>query len=182
MQEQNEIVSDLKGESNFAFGMLYDNYFVVVSRFVTNNSGTTFDAEDVFQDSMLVLVEKLRKDDFILTASIKTYIVAIAKHLWLNQLRKGKREIAITDEHQNKLWQDIDLSIEQEKTYWDKLQFYMTKITDHCSRLMHDMFFKNKPIDQIQKEHGYTNKHNAQNQKHKCIEQIRKVKEKEEKK
>lgn len=44
------------------------------------------------------------------------------------------------------------------------------------------MFFKNKPIEQIQKDYGYSTKHNAQNQKHKCVEQIRKVKEQEEKK
>jgi len=37
-------------------------------------------------------------------------------------------------------------------------------------------FFKNNPIEQIPKDYGYYTKHNAQNQKHKCVEQIRKVK------
>lgn len=91
--------------------------------------------------------------------------MAIAKHLGFNKLRSISHETEITDLHYSKLLQEIDLSIEQEKTYWDKLQFYMIKITDHCSRLMHDMFFKNKPIEQIQIEHGYSTKHNAQNQK-----------------
>ena len=44
------------------------------------------------------------------------------------------------------------------------------------------MFFKNKPIEQIQKDYGYSNKHNTQNQKHQSVDQIRKVKEQEEKK
>lgn len=44
------------------------------------------------------------------------------------------------------------------------------------------MFFKNKPIEQIQKEYGYSTKHNAQNQKHKCVEQIRKVKKRKQRK
>jgi len=42
------------------------------------------------------------------------------------------------------------------------------------------MFFKEKAIELIQKEYGYSTKHNAQNQKHKCVEQIRKIKAKEE--
>jgi DNA-directed RNA polymerase specialized sigma24 family protein len=181
MEEHINILTDLKGESSYAFGILYKNHFVMVSRFVIKNSGTALDAEDVFQDTMLVLVEKLRQDDFVLTASIKTYIMAISKHLWFKKLRSASRELEFTDVHNSKLLQEIEFSIEQEKTYWDKLQFYMTKITDHCSRLMHDMFFKNKPIEQIQIEHGYTSRHNAQNQKHKCMEQIRKVKNEDEK-
>lgn len=181
MDSNTDIIIDLKGESNYAFGALYKNYFRTINHFVTNNSGSNSDAEDVFQDTMLVLIQKLRQDDFQLTASIKTYIMAIAKNLWIKKLRNGYRETEFTNFHDNKFYEEITLSIEHEKTYWDKLQFYMTKITDHCSRLMHDMFFKNKPIEQIQKEHGYSSKHNAQNQKHKCVEQIRKVKEREEK-
>ncbi len=182
MDSNTDIIVDLKGESNFAFGELYKNYFRMINHFVLNNKGNSSDAEDIFQDTMLVFIQKLRQDDFQLTASVKTYIMAIAKHLWLKKLRNSYHEIEFTDLHDNKFFEEITLSIEQEKTYWDKLQYYMTKITDHCSRLMHDMFFKNKPIEQIQKEHGYSTKHNAQNQKHKCVEQIRKVKEQEEKK
>jgi hypothetical protein len=44
------------------------------------------------------------------------------------------------------------------------------------------MLFKNKPIEQIQKDYGYSTKHNAQNQKHKCVQQIKKIKEQEDKK
>jgi hypothetical protein len=43
------------------------------------------------------------------------------------------------------------------------------------------MFFENKNIETIQKEYGYSSRHNAQNQKHKCIEQVRKVKEADQK-
>lgn len=181
MQTNTDLITDLRGENNHAFGELYKNYFGMVRHFVTNNNGKITDAEDIFQDAMLVLIQKLRQDDFQLSASIKTYIMAIAKHLWLKKLRNPRRETEFTDLHNNKFYEEITLSIDQEKTYWDKLQFYMTKITDHCSRLMHDMFFKNKPIEQIQKDFGYSTKHNAQNQKHKCVEQIRKVKEQEEK-
>ncbi len=125
---------------------------------------------------MMVLLEKLRQDDFQLTASIKTYIMAIAKNLWLKRLRTAHRVPAFTNIHDNKFYEEIDIAIENEKSYADKLQTFIHKITKHCQGLIHDMFFKEKAIEQIQKEYGYSTKHNAQNQKHKCIEQIRKVK------
>lgn len=176
-----EIIDDLKGENNNAFGQLYKEYFGMVNRYITNNNGKTDDAEDIFQDTMLVLLGKLRQDDFQLTASIKTYIMAISKNLWLKRLRNAYRETEFTDIHDNRFYEEIDLAIENEKSYADKLQTYIHKITKHCQGLIHDMFFKEKAIEQIQKEYGYSTKHNAQNQKHKCVEQIRKVKEQEEK-
>lgn len=176
---ENKIVSDLKRENNFAYGELYREYFAVVKRFILHNNGSEEDAQDVFQDTMLVLVEKLRNDNFILTASIKTYIMAIAKHLWLKKIRDAVQIIELSDSNHQSFFEEITISIEQEKTYMDKLQYYMTKITDHCNRLLQDMFFRNKSIDDIQQQYGYSTRHNAQNQKHKCVEQIRKVKEQE---
>ena len=174
-----EIIDDLKGENNKAFGQLYKAYFGMVNRFVINNNGRTDDAEDIFQDTMIVLLGKLRQDDFQLTASIKTYIMAISKNMWLKRLRTANRETEFTDVLDNKFYNEINLAIENEKTYVDKLQTYMHKITKHCQGLIHDMFFKEKAIEQIQKEYGYSTKHNAQNQKYKCVEQIKKVKEEE---
>jgi RNA polymerase sigma factor (sigma-70 family) len=151
----------------------------MVNRFVTNNNGRADDAEDVFQDTMLILLEKLRMDSFQLTASMKTYIMAIAKNIWLKKIRKNYLEIEFSDGLNNKFYEEINLAIDQEKTYFDKLQNLLHKVTEHCKGLIHDMFFKEKSIEQIQKEYGYSTKHNAQNQKHKCVEQIKKVKEQE---
>lgn len=177
----NKILDDFKGDNDHAFGWLYKEYFPMVERFVRQNSGRLEDAEDVFQDTMLVLVEKLRKDNFQLTASIKTYIMAIAKNLWLKRLRTAYREVEFSELHENSFFDEINLTIEQEKTYWDRLQSYVQKISDHCKGLIDDMFFKGKQIDQIQREYGYSTRHNAQNQKHKCVEQIRRIKEEDEK-
>lgn len=177
-----DILLDLKGENNQAFGQLYKSYFKMVEHFVLNNSGSQIDAEDIFQDTMVVLVGKLRQDDFQLTASIKTYIMAIAKNLWLKKLRSNRTMLMdFSQLYEEKFLEEIDNFIEEEKSYKDKLQNYMHKITEHCQGLIHDIFFKEKDIDQIQKEYGYTTVHNAQNQKHKCIEQIRKVKLEDEK-
>ena len=175
----NNILIDLKTENNFAFGKLYQDNFGKISNFVQNNSGNQADAEDLFQDAMMVLVEKLRQDNFQLTASIDTYVYAICKNLWFKKLR-GKNVALSVDEMQSyEFLTSINDSIENEKTYLEKLKGYVLKMTDHCNKLINDIFFKEKAIEQIQKDYGYSTRHNAQNQKHKCVEQIRKVKEKE---
>lgn len=175
------ILFDLKGENNNSFGQLYKEYFGMVNQFINNNNGRTDDAEDIFQDTMIVLLEKLRQDNFQLTASIKTYIMAIAKNLWLKRLRTSKKEIEFTSSFDDFFFEEINLAIDQEKTYFDRLQNLLHRITEHCQGMIYDIFFKEKSIEQIQNEYGYSTKHNAQSQKHKCVEQIKKVKEQDKK-
>jgi RNA polymerase sigma factor (sigma-70 family) len=176
--DNNQILAGLKSGNSVSYERLYSHYFPAVEKFVLKNSGTPDDAKDIFQDSLLIPVEKLRADNFVLTASLKTYVIAICKNLWYKKMRNStvRKEIALDDIMTNQLYIDITTSIENERTYLEKLQFYLSKITTHCNQLLQAMFFKNKSIDEIQAEYGYSSKHNAQNQKHKCIEQVRKIK------
>lgn len=175
-QMSNDILRDLREEKNNAFGQLYANYFGMVDRFVIHNSGQSTDAEDLFQDTMVILLEKLRQDNFVLTASLKTYIMAIAKNLWLKRLSAGKN-LEFSDLSESYFLEDLHSFIDQERSYWDRLQDYLLKITDHCQGLIEKIFFRNKTMEQIQQEYGYSTRHNAQNQKHKCMEQIRMAKQ-----
>jgi RNA polymerase sigma factor (sigma-70 family) len=159
------------------FETLYKEYFNTVLRFITKNQGTFEDAQDIFQDTMLVLTEKLRKDDFVLTATLKTYIMAIAKNLWFKKLRNFNKKVSFEEDIHQKFLGEVSIFIEKEKTYWDKLYYYLDKITHHCSKLLHDLYFHNKTLEQIKEEYGYSTLHNAQNQKYKCMEQIKKMKD-----
>jgi len=136
-----DIISDLKTENTFAFGKLYQDNFGRVSNFVQNNSENRADAEDLFQDAMMVLVEKLRQDYFQLTASINTYVYAICKNLWFKKLRDKNYELTVDELQSFYFLGSITSSIENEKIYSEKLKGYLLKITDHCNRLIRDIFF-----------------------------------------
>ncbi|GAA5219823.1 RNA polymerase sigma factor [Membranihabitans marinus] len=166
--------------SHFDFTDLYDENFSKISKFVQDNNGNTADAEDLFQDTMMVLVEKLKNDDFVLTASVNTYVFAISKNLWTKKLQDEEYHLTLDELNGSDFQDQIDAAIINELSLMEKLKRYLNKITDHCHRLINDMFFKGKTIERIQSEYGYTTRHNAHNQKYKCIQQIRKVKESEE--
>jgi RNA polymerase sigma factor (sigma-70 family) len=167
------ILAALKTESNGSYSRMYALYFEDVKRFITGRGGSVQDAEDIFQDTLIVLVEKLRRDNFQLTASLKTYIVAIAKYIWFKKYKNSQKETFVTEVFSNEFYLAVDEAVENEKTYWERVKTAMNKITGHCNRLLHDMFFKNKSAAAIQKEYGYSSLHNTQNQKYKCLNQIR---------
>ncbi|MEP7239114.1 MAG: sigma-70 family RNA polymerase sigma factor [Ferruginibacter sp.] len=177
MQKTNaKILGELKSGNCDFYGQMYEQNYPLVERFLLKNNGTVDDAKDIFQDIMLVLVEKIYADDFELTASLSTYIFAIGKKLWLKKLRNISyhKEIDLDDFTTTNLYADVTSSIETEMTYIEKLQSLMKKMSAHCYHLLRSMFYLDKKIEDIQNEFGYTSRHNAQNQKYKCLEQAKK--------
>lgn len=172
---EQKIIDGLIKESNDAYELLYNSYYKVVLSIVVRNSGSEEDAKDVFQETMVVLVHKIRKDNFRLSAALQTYIAAISKNIWLKHLRDSGRKEKQKTEYAAIYYTDLDDNIEQEKYYTSKLQKYIYKISKHCQGFIDDVFFKGKTPEQIKLEYGYTSLHNTANQKYKCIEQIRNV-------
>jgi RNA polymerase sigma factor (sigma-70 family) len=172
-----ELIENLKKEDNKAIAFVYKKHFSMVKRFIINNNGSVEDAEDVFQEMMIVLLQKLRTSNFEVTASLKTYVMAIAKYMWLNRLRQAKtyKRVDFSDQLNHKFYEEIDSAIEDENKFNSKIQYYISQITDHCKSLIDFIFFKEKTIEEVQSEFGYSSKHNAQNQKYKCVEQLRKA-------
>ncbi len=162
-------------EINKIFGKIYDRHFNMVKVFVLQNNGSLTDAEDIFQETLIILNAKLNEEDFMLTAQLKTYIMGISKNLWYKRLRDQKIIVDIGD-YENTELQEMDWFVENEKSNSEKILNVLAGISTHCNRLINDIFFKSTPIREIQKLYGYSSKHNAQNQKHKCIQQMRKEK------
>lgn len=163
----------LTADENLAFKKLHEKYFQTILRYILKNNGNKEDAEDIFQDTLLIFHQNLKKqEDFELTASVKTYLVAISKNLWLKKLRQDKTRLNIN----SLTMSDFSYSIEQEKTVWDRLNYLIAKMSETCKRLIIDVFFKEKSDEQIKDEYGYKNIHTVQNMKHKCVKKLKKIK------
>lgn len=157
-------IEDFKKDSNTAFGILYQQYFGFAKKFVLNNSGNQEDAEDIFQDSLLILYEKLNADNFEAYTCLGNYIVGISKNLWLKKLKNRNFYIEFPNTYFYEHQEEINSAIENEKYYWEKLNGYIKAISSHCQNLIHDIFVRHKSIEEIQNKYKYSNKHNAQNQ------------------
>lgn len=180
-----ELLTKIKAEESAAFKILYSKYFPSVQNYILKNSGNEQDAEDIFQESILVLLDKIRQSDFTLTSSLKTYLYAISKNLWLKRLRDSK--YVITDfnsqPHFLKIESDAcveDLAVQQSKERL--VQNLFQKITANCQRILKAIFYYQQPIEALMISMGWKNKHTAANQKYKCIEQVKREKERDSKK
>lgn len=167
------LIDKLKKEESASFGLLYKLYYPTIANFIKQNSGSAQDAEDIFQETIIVLLNKVRQPEFVLTASLKTYLFAIAKNCWLKKLRNDKQVVIAADDQTIVEIQDL-LPEQEENANKVKVVTWLQKITAHCQRILKAIFYLNEPMDNLMIKMGWKNKHTATNQKYKCIEQIRK--------
>lgn len=175
--EQDRILLErLKENEQEAYLSLYHLYYPDLARYVLRNSGNKEDAEDVFQETLLILLHKIREKHFQLNAELKTFLYAINRNQWLKKLRSRHIPLPIDyAEHSDTIiTEDIDIDVQQQQPEsW--IQRLFENITGHCVVLITRIFLKQHEPELLIKELGYKNNHTFQNQKYKCINQLRKA-------
>ena len=102
-------------------GEIYTKYEKQVFNYIKNHGGDDFDAEDMLQESIIVLWQNVKNGKFDLSSKLGTYIVAVAKNKWRGQLRK-RNKISNTEISENTINPDKNplefmLSAEKEKIF-----------------------------------------------------------------
>lgn len=172
--DENLVVDGLKKRNNAVYNLLYTFYYPTIENFVKRNSGTSADAQDVFQETIIVLLDKVPKKDFILASSIKTYIFAVASNIWLKRLRETKRLTKLDADYELEdmslaEWEQREESVRERNV----IQRIFNKVSRHCVIFLTKTFLTGATRDELVAEMGYRNSHTFDNQKYKCLEQAR---------
>ncbi len=160
----------LRQQQESAYALLYQAHYPMIERMVVCNNGTVADAQDLFQDTLLIFVKQIQDDDWQLTASLKTYLYAIAHRQWLARLRRRSQTRLLDSADDNVA--DCSLPELAEPTTEEQVGGWLARITAHCQRLIKAVFFQNQPVTQAG---SYNNAHTARNQQYKCLQQLRQV-------
>ena len=87
-----EILIGLKKRDNRVLQYIYKNSFNPVKQLILHNAGSENDAEDIFQEALIIIFRKLKDNPgFNLTSAFSTYIYSISRLLWLKHLRQIKK-------------------------------------------------------------------------------------------
>ncbi|MGB2870221.1 MAG: sigma-70 family RNA polymerase sigma factor, partial [Bacteroidota bacterium] len=81
-----------KGDED-ALEILYHANRPVIAAYVARNGGTGDDAEDMVQEAVVILWERVRSGSFEHKAKLGTFLYATVRNLWLRRLSRQRREI-----------------------------------------------------------------------------------------
>jgi RNA polymerase sigma factor (sigma-70 family) len=83
-----EIIECLRNRQSYVVHYLSDRYMPMIRLMVYQKGGTNDDARDIFQDGLIIMLEKLDNKEFALTCKFKTFLYCVCEHLWKSILDK----------------------------------------------------------------------------------------------
>ena len=159
-----------------AIESIYKSNFTMIQNLIINNKGTLNDAEDIFQEAMIVLYQKSIDKDFQLNCQLKTYIYSVSKRLWLKKLQSIQRFGIQADDVEDFISVESDLQKHhQEQNQFSIMEKAMERIGEPCKSLLEAFYIHRKQMQEIANQFNYTNADNAKTQKYKCLVRLKKL-------
>jgi len=176
--ESNEkaLLQGLARSDKKAVESIYKAHYNMVQSLILHNNGSADDAKDVFQETMIVLYEKVRAGGFELNCQIKTYVYSVSRRLWLKKLQQMNRYAPGLQSVENSV--PVEEEIEKHDQIKDEFQAMekaIGSLGEPCKSLLEAYYFQKKNMQEIAASFGYTNADNAKNQKYKCLMRLKKI-------
>jgi len=176
MSKHSNILAQLRsGDNKKAIVVLYQA-FPMIRKLICSNGGNDADAQDVFQDALLVLYRNAQKPTFELTCAPSTYLYSVARFLWKDLLKKRNKEVSLEYDtrDQNVLESDLEFYQEQQ-TKTSQLASVLQQLGDKCKLLLQAYYYKKMSMKEIAQKFEYSSVNSAKTQKYKCIERAKKI-------
>jgi RNA polymerase sigma factor (sigma-70 family) len=170
------LLKGLAENNRKAVETIYKENYKVVQTLITNNNGTPEDAKDIFQESIIVLYEKVKSGSFELNCLIKTYLYSVGRRLWLKRLSQLQRVSPEVENIEEVAAVEDELEAhEQRNADFHLMEKAMQGLGEPCKSLLEAYYLQKKNMLEIAGSFGYTNADNAKNQKYKCLMRLKKL-------
>lgn len=176
-----ELLQGLAAGDRTVVASLYKLYLPVLTKWILSRGGLDSDADDVFQEALLVVYEKAKSPEFCLTCKLSTYLFAVSKRLWYKKLDQAANFYNLDTEdgeEEQQYGHSYDGDVQE---HWDKeaqfeqLNLALDQLGEPCGALLKAFYIDKKNMQEIATVFKYTNAENAKTQKYKCLTRLKKI-------
>ncbi len=161
------ILEGINSSDTKILNYIYKKFFPSIRLFIERNSGTEEDARDLFQEAIIVVYKKLKKEPIVLNCNFKTYIYSICRLLWLKHLNRNKSSLEIVSdkvlEHSDDDVEDVYYQTEKYRLY----QKHFNDLGEDCKKVL-QLSLKKVSLKDIAKILGYKSEKYAKKKKYQC--------------
>lgn len=166
-----EIIEGILKQSNKVLSYVYESSFRSIRQLVITNNGNVNDAEDIFQDALILIFDKIRNNNLNLNCAFKTYLYSVCRIIWLKELdrRKRKDETIIGEFTGNEIV-DVDNDIIELYIKNERLTLYRSifnDLTEDCRKVL-SMFLNKISIKEITDTMNYSSDQHTKNRRYRC--------------
>jgi RNA polymerase sigma factor (sigma-70 family) len=161
-----EILDKIKQGDDSALEFLYKKNYRMMVKLILKNSGTEEEAKDIYQDALIVLWQKARSEDFILTSKISTFLYSVCYNLWRKELERKARH---TSSEGFDRGEEMPMD-EQEKS--TLIQKCIHELGDTCKQVLLYCYYDKLSMTEIAEKMGFANADTAKTKKYKCKQEL----------
>lgn len=170
-----ELLKGIKNRNNAVLEYIYEEWYPMIYNLVMNHSGSSDDARDIFQDAMVVIYNKVKKNDLVLYSALKTYFYSICKHLSLKNIERKRRTFYNDNDFSDAA---DDSPTQSEAAYENEIEKYsifkqhFLNLTDEARQLL-NLYLEKHSLKEICQIMGYKSEGYAKSRKYLVKEELK---------
>lgn len=157
---------------NNAITALYRQHSEKLSSFLIKYGASEEQAQDVFQETVVAFIDIAKKDSYKLDAKIGTFLTAVAKNIWFNEVKKKERSTArekLYEKGRDQVEDDVSQLI-QEREMKQEMHQLLSKLDEPCKKILLLYYYENLSMKEIVQHLPYENEQVVRNKKYKCLQ------------
>jgi RNA polymerase sigma factor (sigma-70 family) len=157
-----------------ALTYLYKEYAEMVNHLILSNSGSKDDADDIFQDTIIILYEKIKSGAFVLRSSLKAYIYSVSRNLWLYKLRQMSRDSKLNESFMIIPDDNINAdSFYEENEKQNKITEYIRLLGESCKKILLLFYYEKLSTKEIAIKMNLAGSDYVKTQKYRCLQKLK---------
>jgi RNA polymerase sigma factor (sigma-70 family) len=171
MQESNYLQALCAGDSKLIRG-IYQQYAAQIQRWVLSNNGSSDDAQDLFQESLIAIYDRYC-GAAPMNYAFGALLFTICKRKWYDQIKEKNRESVVRkieeDRYQSDhvLLVDADAALSEQKKQ-AVLDKTFLQLSAQCQQLL-DLLSKGSSNEEMAQQLGLANANAVYQSKHRCM-------------
>lgn len=166
------IIEGIRSNDGVVLEFVYRKYFPTIRFFVIKNSGSDEDAQDIFQEAMILIYKRIKSDSLELTCAFSTYLYSVCRLLWLRQLEK--RQVKVTRLSENEVHINLDDQVElqyREQERYRLYQKHFKTLRPECQEILR-LSLKKVPLKEIARRMNISSEKYLKKRKYECKEML----------
>ena len=169
LNDDSKLLDALRNSDEEALAELFRQNRRPITSLVTRNQGSEDDAEDVLQEAVVVLWQRVRSGSFEYQSKLSTFISATAKNIWFRRLARQRRELPAAEETLDMASSDANpLEEMEENERVMAVQKAMGQIGNPCRDLLLFFYWEERSMEEIAVKLGFANADTVKSKKYQC--------------
>ncbi|MEI8112195.1 MAG: sigma-70 family RNA polymerase sigma factor [Bacteroidia bacterium] len=169
-----DLLNGIQRNDTIVLQFIYKNFYSKINFFIKKNSGDDDDANDIFQEAIIIMYRKLKANELVLDCTFETYLYSVSRFLWLKQLEKRKLEkekIKDNHEYNDDIYDDgLEKVVDLNERY-RLFQNHFANLGKDCQKIL-QLYFDKVPLKNIAQIMGFKSEKYAKKRKFKCKEYL----------